>query len=82
MCSIPIHLLDKIQDKILTPVLPDNVLVLTPGSKQSKKKTDMLPKILVTKYQPMPCNIPEQPRPELHHRRSQIARESHKVVHT
>jgi hypothetical protein len=43
ICSIPIRLLDKIQDKILTPVFPDNILVPTSVVKQSKKKTDMLP---------------------------------------
>jgi hypothetical protein len=43
MCSIPVRLFDKIQDKILTPVLPDNVLVPTSGFKQSKEKSDMLP---------------------------------------
>jgi hypothetical protein len=33
----------KIQDKILTPVFTDNILVPPSGVKQSKKKTDMLP---------------------------------------
>jgi hypothetical protein len=42
MRSIPIHLFDKIQDKILTPVFPDNVLVPNSGVKKSKKKSDML----------------------------------------
>jgi len=32
-----------LQDKTLTPVFPDNVLVPTSGVKQSKKKSDMLP---------------------------------------
>ena len=43
MCSTPIRLLDKIEDKILTPVFPDNELVPTSGVKQSKKKSVMLP---------------------------------------